>query len=375
MKRSLAVKNRMFSTSHRKAEHLDIVVKEDVDFKVSACFEDVHLIHNAMPDMSLDDVSTESVILGKKLSAPIIIAAMTGGHPIAYQVNAQLAEIAEKLKVGFSLGSQRAALENCSLEYTYRVAREKAPTTLILGNIGAPQLLQNPIERAKKAIAMIQADALVVHLNPLQEALQLEGEASYAKVLDNLSLLAKELDKPVIVKETGCGLSKEVAEKLARIGVAGIDVSGSGGTSWAAVEYYRAVKAGDFERAEVCKSFWNWGIPTAISICEVRKGVGNDLLVIATGGVRNGIQVAKALALGANAVGIAAPLLKTLVNEGIKQVERYLKRLIFELKIAMFLVGACTVDVLRDKPVILTGLVGDWVRARGLKRKNLLTPE
>ncbi|RLE50569.1 MAG: type 2 isopentenyl-diphosphate Delta-isomerase [Candidatus Methanomethylicota archaeon] len=364
----------MFSTPQRKAEHLEIVVSEDVDFKVSTGFDDVFFIHNALPQCQLEEISPEVSVFGKRLSAPIIIASMTGGHPASYQINAQLAQLAEELQIGFSLGSQRAALEDPRLEYTYRVAREKAPTTLVLGNIGISQLRENPVEVAEKLIEMVDADALAIHLNPLQEVLQLEGEAKCLNALELIRLLAKELKKPIIVKETGCGLSGEVAEKLAQAGVAGLDVGGSGGTSWAAVEFYRAVRAGELNRAEACKTFWNWGIPTAISICEARKGAGENVIIIATGGIRNGLHIAKALALGADLAGIAAPVLKVLVKEGVKRAKDYLERLTYELKISMFLTEARDVKELKTKPLILSGLVGGWVKARKLKRNNFLIP-
>lgn len=364
----------MTETPQRKAEHIDIVVNENVDFDISNGLDDVKLIHHAVPELSLEEISTDVCVLGKHLAAPIMIAAMTGGHPAAYRVNSSLSEVAEAFKIGFSLGSQRAALEDSRFEYTYRIAREKAPTALIFGNIGVPQLLDDPVGKAMRAIEMVNADALAIHLNPLQEALQLEGETNYSKALQSIEEVARGVQTPTIIKETGSGLSREVVRKLARTGISGLDVGGAGGTSWAAVEYYRAKRAGDPLRSKVCKTFWNWGLPTAVAICESRCEVGEDMLIIASGGIRNGLQIAKALALGANLVGIAAPFLRILVHEGIESVINYIKQLVFELKVAMFLVGARNVNELRHKPVILTGLLKDWALARNLFRKNYLLP-
>jgi len=353
-------------TVERKLSHVEVCLKRDVQFSAkSTGFNDVELIHSALPELDLDEISTEVEFLGFKLNAPIIISGMTGGSEVSARINEALAVAARELGVGMGVGSQRVALENSNLAYTFSIAREVAPDILLIANLGGAQFSMGfGVSEARRAVEMIDADALAVHLNPLQEAVQPEGEPKFKGLMAKLKELSSSLNVPIIAKETGAGISMEVAALLEGAGVKCVDVGGAGGTSWAAVEYYRAIAAGDELHASLAKLYWNWGIPTAISICEVRES--SSLEIIATGGIRSGLDAAKALALGASVVGIALPLLKPAFKEGASGVVRFLKRFIEELKVAMFLVGARTISDLRRVPVVITGLTAEWLRLRGV---------
>jgi len=355
---------RKTETEERKQSHVKISLTKDVQAKtIKTGFEEIHLVHRAAPEINRSQVDTAVEIFGHKLAAPIIISAMTGGTKSAAKINAVLAEAAEKLGFGMGVGSQRAALENPKLEYTFKVAREKAPNAFLIANIGCPQLTKGySLKEVERAIEMIQADALAIHLNPLQEAIQAEGQPDFTGVLDKLKEISKAISVPIIAKETGAGVASEDAVMLEATGVKGIDVGGAGGTSWAAVEYHRAKEFNDETGQRLGLTFWDWGIPTAVSIVEVKRST--ELTVIATGGIRTGIQIAKAIALGADAVGIALPLLKPALK-GYKMVVKELNHLIAELKTAMFLTGANTVQDLKRVPVVITGITADWLRVRG----------
>jgi len=251
------------------------------------------------------------------------------------------------------------------LEETFSVARKKAPNAFLIANLGGPQLTKGyGVKEAQKAIDMIEADALAIHLNPLQEAVQPEGETNYKGITEKIGEIVKGLDVPVIVKETGAGIAAEEAETLEAIGIAGIDVAGAGGTSWAAVEYYRAKERGDQSGRMLGEALWDWGIPTAISLVEVVQSV--TLPVIASGGIRSGEDVAKAVALGASLTGIACPAL-TPALKGTEEVKETLNLMVDHLKSIMFLVGADSVEELKTSPLVLTGKTADWLRARGFK--------
>jgi len=269
----------------------------------------------------------------------------------------------EELGVGMGVGSQRAAIEDKKLEKTFAIARKKAPTAFLIANLGGVQLVNGyTVKEVKKAIEMIKADAVAIHLNPLQETVQPEGQTNFRGVLEKIRDVAKELDKPVIVKETGAGIAAEDAKKLETAGVKGIDVSGVGGTSFAAVEFYRAKRRGKGLQRRLGDVFWDWGIPTAISIVEVSQTV--SIPVIASGGIRDGVDVAKALALGANLTGLSQPVLQAAVK-GVKETKNTLSLLIKELKSVMFLVGADSVETLQQVPIVVTGKTAEWLRMRG----------
>ena len=350
----------------RKADHLEVCLKENVQSKkVTAGFEDVHLVHRALPDIEREKVDLSTTVFGYKFSAPLFIGAMTGGTAKATKINSAIAEAVEELKLGMGVGSQRIAINNPQVENSFSVVREKAPTAFILANIGGPQLVSKyGLKEAKKAIEMVQANALAIHLNALQEAVQPEGDTNYSGLIKKIGDLTQELDVPVIVKETGAGISAEDAKLLASAGVAGIDVAGVGGTSWAAVEYYRAKARQDVISQRLGETFWDWGIPTAVSVVEAVQSVKVPL--VASGGIRNGVDAAKALALGANLASATYPFLQP-ATTGSEDVKKALRHLVGEVRNAMFLVGADSIKKLQKVPVVLTGKTAEWLKLRGFE--------
>jgi len=354
------------NTSKRKADHIKICLEEDVQAKQAETgFDDVHLIHRALPEIDREKIDLSTTVFNHKFSAPLMVGAMTGGTAEASRINAAIAEAVEELGLGMGVGSQRAAIEDPSLEKTFKVARKKAPTAFLVANIGAPQLVRGYGPReARKAVEMIQADALAVHLNPLQEAVQPEGETNYAGVLEKIGEIARALDIPVIAKETGAGIAAEDAKNLEEVGVSGIDIAGAGGTSWAAVEYHRAKLAQNEFLKKLGETFWDWGVPTAVSLVEVAQSV--SVPVIASGGVRTGIHAAKALALGASLVSTSSPILQP-ATEGAEEVKKVLGHMIKELRNVMFLVGAGSTSQLREVPVVITGETAEWLKTRGFE--------
>jgi len=351
-------------TRRRKADHIDICLEEDVQARtVTTGFEDVHFVHRALPEINREEIDLKIKVFNHEFSAPIIVGAMTGGTAKAEKINAAIAKAVEQLGLGMGLGSQRAAIENPKLEKTFSIARKNAPTAFLIANLGGPQLVQGyGLKEARKAVEMIEADALAIHLNPLQEAIQPEGETKFKGLTEKIGEIAAELDVPVIVKETGAGIAAEEAKKLESVGVKGIDVAGAGGTSWAAVEYYRAKKAKNSFLERLGEAFWDWGIPTAVSLVEVVQSV--SIPVIASGGIRDGVQAAKALALGASLSSLSSPILKQAVK-GPEEVKKTLEHIIEELRNAMFLVGADSIEKLRNVPLIITGKSLEWLRLRG----------
>jgi isopentenyl-diphosphate delta-isomerase len=351
-------------TEGRKADHIQICLKENVQAKnTTSGFEEVFLVHRALPEVNREGISLSSTVFNHKFSAPIIVEAMTGGVEKSLKINACIAEAVEELGLGMGVGSQRAAIENPRLEKTFAVARKKAPNAFLIGNIGGPQLVKGyGIKEMKKAIEMINADALAIHLNPLQEAVQPEGETSFRGVLKKISEIAHTINIPVIVKETGAGISAEDAKMLEAAGIKGIDVAGAGGTSWAAVEYYRAKEHRDEFHQGLGEIFWDWGIPTAISLVEVAQST--HLPIIASGGVRNGENIAKAIVLGSNLAGTASPILQAATN-GPKEVKKVLTYMIEELRNTMFLVGASSINDLKNAPAVFTGKTAEWLIMRG----------
>ena len=348
----------------RKNEHIEVCLEEDVKAKkITPGFEDVFLVHRALPEISRDEIDLSTKVFNHSFSAPMIIEGITGGTEKAFKINAALAQAVEDLGLGMGVGSQRAALENPKLERTYSITRKKAPNAFLIANIGGPQIKgEYDLKKVKKAIRMIEADALAIHLNPLQEAVQPEGETDYSGILEKIKEITGALDIPVIVKETGAGIAAEEALKLKDAGVSGIDVAGAGGTSWAAVEYHRAKKRGDRFGQEVGRDLWDWGVPTVVSLVEVVQSV--DLPVIASGGVRSGSDIAKAIALGADLAGFAFPVLGPALKSS-DEVERKLRLMMHQLRTVMFLVGAGSTGMLKASPLVFTGRTADWLRARG----------
>lgn len=350
----------------RKSDHIAICLEEEVQARgVTTGFKNVFLVHRALPEIDRNEIDLSTVVFNHNFSAPLIVEAMTGGTTEAMEINSNIAQAVEQLGLGMGVGSQRAAIENPKLEKTYSITRERAPTAFLIANIGGPQLVGGyGVREARKAIEMMDADALAIHLNPLQEAVQPEGETNYMGVLEKIREMVQALEIPVIVKETGAGIASEEAKKLESAGVAGIDISGAGGTSWAAVEYHRAKRIRDEPRQKLGEAFWNWGIPTAVSLVETVQSV--SLKVIASGGVRSGLDVAKSLTLGADLTGMASPLLYP-ATKGPEEVEKSIRTVLEELKNAMFLVGAESIQELKERPVIITGWVAEWLRTRGFQ--------
>jgi len=351
-------------TRKRKADHIRISLNQNVQARsVTTGFEDVNFIHRALPEIDKQKIDLSTTVFGHKFAAPLIAGAITGGTQEATKINATIAEAVEELGLGMGIGSQRAAIEDKKLERTFAVARKKAPTAFLIANIGGVQLTDGyGLREVKKAVEMIEADAIAIHLNALQETAQPEGQTNFEGILEKIGEIAEELDKPVIAKETGAGIAAEEAKKLEAAGAKGIDVSGAGGTSFAAVEYYRARGHKNSFQRRLGEVFWDWGIPTAVSIVEVSQTV--NVPVIASGGIRNGVDVAKALALGASLASFSQPILQAAVK-GVKETCNTLSLLINEFKNATFLVGADTIQDLRRISIVITGKTSEWLRMRG----------
>lgn len=340
-------------TSSRKLDHLRICAEEDVVCGDTG-FSDIRFVHNALPECDMGRIDLSARFLGRTLSSPLFISAMTGGHPGTGETNARLARAAETFGLGMGVGSQRAALEKPELKDTFSLVRDEAPHAFLVANLGAVQLRDHGIEWADKAVEMIEADALAIHLNFLQEAIQPEGDHNAIGCFAAIEELCRDFKTPVIVKETGCGISAATARKCWGAGVRAIDIGGWGGTSWAAVEAVRAGKgttAKDRELKTLGQDFAGWGIPTVVSLAEVLATGGP---VIASGGVRTGLDIAKGLAFGADLCGMALPLLKPAM-ESDRALEMCIKAIHRELTVAMFLTGSAKVADLRKAPVHLTG--------------------
>ncbi len=349
------------TTEDRKLDHIRICLEHDVQSSVSTGFNEIQLIHNAAPEMDLNDVDLQCTFLGHKLSAPIIVTAITGGHNEATQINQNIAKAVEDLGLAMGVGSQRAAIEDSSLSPSFTIARQSAPTAFLIGNIGAPQLSQGyGVDEAKTAIAMIKANALAIHFNAAQEAIQPEGESTFSGITKALENLAKNISVPIIAKETGAGISRETAIMLAKTGVKALDVAGLGGTSWPAVEAERA-KAENSQKATLGRWFSDWGIPTAISTFEAAQNI--NIPIIASGGIRTGIDIAKAIALGAQMGGVALPVLAPSTTSSNK-VREYLETLMHGLKATMFLIGASNLKELSRAPIVIQGATRNWLELR-----------
>ncbi|MBR8828631.1 MAG: type 2 isopentenyl-diphosphate Delta-isomerase [Gomphosphaeria aponina SAG 52.96 = DSM 107014] len=335
------------NTETRKADHINIVLSEDVQGKgITTGFERFFFEHQALPEIDLDKIDLSLTLWGKKLQAPLLMSSMTGGTESAGVINLHLAEAAQALGVGMGVGSQRAALEQSNLANTYQV-RKVAPDILLLANLGAVQLNYGyGVNEARRAVEMIAADALILHLNPLQEAVQPGGDRLWCNLYEKIESLVTQLEVPVIIKEVGNGISPSVARRLANCGVAAIDVAGAGGTSWSEVEAYRQT---DALRKQIAHGFASWGIPTALTLMEVRKAVP-EIPIFASGGIRTGVDAAKAIALGATLVGSAAPLLSPATNQA-QTVYAKFALLIEELKIAAFCTGSANLEMLSQAPL------------------------
>lgn len=334
----------------RKADHIRINLEENVQFPVLATgLEQFRFEHRALPEINLSEVCTTTDFFGSCLAAPLLVSSMTGGTELARRINLNLAAACQKHRIAMGVGSQRAAIEDPSLAASLQV-RHVAPDILLLANVGAVQLNYGyGPDQCRQAVDMIEADALILHFNALQEAVQPEGDVNFAGLLRKVEKVCHTLGVPVIAKEVGWGFSVQDARDLANAGVSAIDVAGSGGTSWSEVEYHRAP---DRFHARVAAAFANWGIPTAQAIANAREGAPGHP-VIASGGLRDGIDVAKCLALGASLAGLASPFLKA-ANESLEAVDELIRVLVDQLRISMFCAGARDIDALRATPLLRT---------------------
>lgn len=332
----------------RKADHIRINLEEDVTFKqLTTGLEHYSFLHQALPELNLSEISTAAMLFGKRLTTPLLISSMTGGTAEAQRINRILATAAQEVGLAMGLGSQRAGIEDETLADTYRV-RDVAPDILLFANLGAVQLNYGyGLDECQRAVDMIEADALILHFNALQEAVQPEGDGNFADLLPKVEAICRQLPVPVIAKEVGWGFAGETARRLADAGIAAIDVAGAGGTSWSQVEMYRAPTA---RHARVAGAFIDWGIPTAVSLQACHTAVP-ELPLIASGGIGNGIDVAKCVALGASLVGFAGQFLRAADKQGVAGVIDLAGALTDELRITMFCSGAGSLDALRQTPL------------------------
>lgn len=353
----------------RKAEHVAVSLQNDVSAPQPASWADVHLIHQALPEVDLDEIDTSVEFLGRRLRYPIFVSSLTGGHPDVASINERLAVAAEAYGLAMGVGSQRAAIVNDDLSKTYSITRERAPHAFLIANVGAPQLIaqrdREPFTPAevRRAVEMIGADALAIHLNYLQEAAQPEGDRRARGSLAAFKAVAAEAGVPVIAKETGAGISYETAHALKKAGASAIDVGGAGGSSMAAMESVRAESRGDTRTAAIGRLYRDWGIPTPIAVVEATRGAPG-LPIISTGGVRSGLDAARAIALGATLIGMGFPFLKA-ASESQDAVRDFLEQFLAELKVAMQLTGAATIKDLQRVPAIVGGRTREWLKLRG----------
>ena len=341
------VRKVLTKTQQRKKEHLELCLDaESVTTPSGTGLDRYRFIHNALPELDVDEIDLSATFLGKRLKAPVLISSMTGGFDLARQVNRNLAAAAQELGLAMGVGSQRVAIEEPSAADSFQI-RDVAPDILLLSNLGAVQLNYGyTVDHCRRAIEMIGADGLILHLNVLQEAVQPEGNRNFKGLSTKISNVCRELEFPVIAKEVGSGISADVAVRLRDAGVKAIDVAGQGGTSWYAVEAKRATSKG--KPAET--TFVDWGIPTEEALVAVHQAVP-DLQLVASGGIRTGLDIAKSIALGADIAAFGQPLLASALESASKVVE-FLSRIIYEIRVAMLCVGAPNLSALRKRALI-----------------------
>ncbi len=347
------------SIGSRKVDHIALCATEDVGFHgTTTLLECVRLVHDALPDLDFAALDPSVSLFGKTLKLPLCIASMTGGTEEATRINRDLAAVAEARGLAFGVGSQRAMFLRPESAPTYRV-RDVAPSTVVLGNLGVVQAREMKTSEIQKLAESIGADALCIHLNPAMELVQPGGDRDFSGGLAAIERIVKELGIPVIVKETGCGISGSVAKRLKNAGVMHVDVSGAGGTSWVGVETKRAEAKNDAPSKALGESFWNWGIPTAASVGMV-AGVGFET-IFATGGVKSGLDIARAISLGASVGGIARPMLQAVREHGEKGAHAFVDSIEAELRAAMLLTGSKNTRALRDAEKVIVGELGLWL--------------
>lgn len=353
----------------RKAEHVSIALGQDVSAPQRANWSDIQFVHQALPEVDLDAIDTSVTFLGRILRYPIFMSSLTGGHPDVTAINRNLAQAAEHYGLALGVGSQRAAIINPDVASTYAVTREHAPNAFLIANIGAPQLIVQPrhpaftLEQVRCAIDMIGANALAVHMNSLQEAAQPEGDRRAVGEADALKVLTSQITIPVIAKETGAGVCREQALLLRSCGVAAIDVGGAGGSSMSAMEAVRSQSRGDEQTMNIGLLYRDWGIATPIAVVEASVA---GLPLISTGGVRSGLDIARALALGATLVGMGFPFLKA-ASQSYEAICALLETVVAQLKVAMQLSGAANIAQMRQVDVVVTGETRNWLTLRGFE--------
>lgn len=330
-------------TQNRKADHLQICLDKDVQCaEVTHGLERYRFTHCCLPELDRHEIDLTTLFLGKQLGAPLLISSMTGGTELARMINFRLAEVAQHYKIAMGVGSQRVAVENSQVASTFAV-RSRAPDILLLANLGAVQLnYRYGLEECQRVVDLLEANALILHLNPLQECVQTAGDTNFRGLLVKISTLCQALPVPVIAKEVGNGISAPMAQKLIEAGVAAIDVAGAGGTSWARVEGHRAE---DERQRRLGQTFAEWGLPTAECITAVRE-IAPQVPLIASGGLRNGLEVAKAIALGADVAGLAWPFLQA-AQESAASLHSLVDVLIAEITTVLFCTGNATLDALK----------------------------
>jgi len=353
MKKKKNIRKTEGLTTSRKQSHVELVVSEQVSFReIGSGFDRLRFIHNALPEINLSEVNTATQFLGKHLEVPILISSMTGGYEDAERINRAFAALSAKYGTAMAVGSQRQALENKRFHNSFKAARKENPTGLIFSNIGAAEVArlahEKKISKIKMLIDLIEADALIVHLNPLQELMQPEGMPNFKGVLRGIEQCVKSLGVPIMAKEVGAGISKDAAKRLVEVGVRVIDVAGAGGTSWAGVEILRQKKK-DRRKLE---PFWDWGIPTVDALLQVRELKESMTFgIIASGGIHNGIDIATSIALGADLAGIAKPFITAFINDGEKGINRMMEDFITQLRYTMFLTGSDNLAALAKQPL------------------------
>jgi isopentenyl-diphosphate delta-isomerase len=352
----------------RKAEHVHICATMEVEAKGDVGWDDVHLIHECLPEIDRDEIDTSVEFCGHRFRYPLLISALTGGYPGAAAINENLAQAAEHFGIGMELGSQRPLIDFPELEWTYSVARQSAPNAFLVANIGAPQLIPQQgkaacctLDQIQRFIDVLKADALAIHLNFLQESVMPEGNGGAKGCVEMVARVARSISIPLMVKETGAGISKAQALRLGGEGVFALDVAGAGGTNMAVVESHRAALHQNPRFEKLGRSFASWGIPTVISVIEAKA---SGLPVVASGGIRSGLDAAKAIALGADLVGVATPLLRCAVK-GYDAVVEWLENFFAELSIAMFLTASPSIEELRRRRVIILGGTKEWLEQLG----------
>ena len=350
------------SISRRKADHIEVAASGQADFRArSTLLEDVHLVHQSLPELDAGEIDLSTPFLGRRLAAPLVVSGMTGGTDDAGRINRDLARAADRLGIAFGVGSQRAMALHPELEPTFQV-RDAAPGVFLLGNLGVVQARELGPARVADLVSRIGADAMAIHLNPAMEMIQDEGDRDFRGAIDTIAELVRALPVPVVVKETGCGLSSEAAAAVASAGVRAVDVSGAGGTSWVAVEARRAAE--DSAARALGEELWDWGIPTAVSVVACAR---ERLAVVATGGLRSGLDVARALALGATAGGLAAPVLRAQRAGGEAGAVEFLERVIASLRAVALLCGCRRAADLAGAPRHLGPGLRSWLDDLGLR--------